>query len=109
MLDLSDGLLRDGGRVARASGVVVDLDPVLLEPHVVLLEAVLGREAALDCVLAGGEEHSLLAAFPPGGVPDGWHRLGGIRTPAPGERPGILVAGRAVSHTGWDHFRGEPS
>jgi thiamine-monophosphate kinase len=109
MLDLSDGLLRDGGRVARASGVVVDLDPVLLEPHVGLLEAVLGREAALDCVLAGGEEHSLLAAFPPGGVPDGWHRLGGIRTPAPGERPGILVAGRAVSHTGWDHFRGEPT
>src|SRR5829696_595973 len=26
MLDLSDGLLRDGGRIARASGVVIDLD-----------------------------------------------------------------------------------
>ncbi len=108
MLDLSDGLLRDGGRIARASGVVVDLDPAALEPFVAALEQALGREAALDCVLAGGEEHSLLATFA-AELPEGWTRLGTVRAPAAGERPGIVVGGRVVTHTGWDHFHGDPA
>lgn len=66
MLDLSDGLLRDGGRIARASRVVIDLDPRALAADVDALTEALGAEAALDCVLAGGEEHSLLATFPAG-------------------------------------------
>ena len=65
----------------------------------------LGAEAALDCVLAGGEEHSLLATFPTGALPDGWRAIGGVRAPREGERAGILVDGRTVGHTGWDHFR----
>ncbi|WP_425583946.1 thiamine-phosphate kinase [Terrabacter aeriphilus] len=105
MLDLSDGLLRDGGRIARASGVVVDLDPAALAGDVDALMDAVGAEAALDCVLAGGEEHSLLATFPAGSVPPGWRVLGEVRASGAGERPGILVGGRAVSHTGWDHFR----
>src|SRR6478752_3730601 len=64
MLDLSDGLLRDGGRIARASHVVIDLDPQALAADVDALSEALGAEPALDCVLAGGEEHSLLATFP---------------------------------------------
>ncbi|BAS09533.1 thiamine-monophosphate kinase [Arthrobacter sp. Hiyo4] len=32
MLDISDGLVRDGGRLAAASGVVLDLDPATLKP-----------------------------------------------------------------------------
>jgi thiamine-monophosphate kinase len=106
MLDLSDGLLRDGGRIARSSGVVIDLDPAQLAPFVEVLTDVLGAEAALDCVLAGGEEHSLLATFPAGVLPDGWRALGRVRAPAEGEEPGILVAGEVVMHTGWDHFSG---
>jgi thiamine-monophosphate kinase len=106
MLDLSDGLLRDGGRIARASGVVIDLDPVALAPFVEVLADALGAEAALDCVLAGGEEHSLLATFPTGVLPEGWRPLGRVRATREGERPGILVEGRAVTHTGWDHFSG---
>lgn len=106
MLDLSDGLLRDGGRVARASGVVIDLDPVALAPFVEVLADALGAEAALDCVLAGGEEHSLLATFPAGVLPEGWRPLGRVRAPGESEQPGILVEGRVVTHTGWDHFSG---
>jgi thiamine-monophosphate kinase len=30
MMDISDGLVRDGGRLAAASGVVLDLDPLEL-------------------------------------------------------------------------------
>jgi thiamine-monophosphate kinase len=105
MLDLSDGLLRDGRRIARASGVVIDIDPTALAPDVAELAGVLGAEVALDCVLAGGEEHSLLATFPPGRMPRGWRPIGRVRALAPGEQPGILVGGREVTHLGWDHFR----
>src|SRR6478735_8745524 len=48
MLDLSDGLLRDGGRIARASSVVIDLDPRALAADVDALTEALGAEAALD-------------------------------------------------------------
>jgi thiamine-monophosphate kinase len=105
MLDLSDGLLRDGGRIARASHVVIDLDPQALAGDVAALTGALGSEAALDCVLAGGEEHSLLATFPAGALPEGWRVIGSVRAPSDGEAAGIVVAGRAVAHTGWDHFR----
>jgi len=105
MLDLSDGLLRDGGRIARASGVVIDLDPAALASDVEALTDALGAEAALDCVLAGGEEHSLLATFPAGALPDGWRAIGLVRQPRAGETATILVDGHIVPHTGWDHFR----
>ncbi|MGW5238778.1 thiamine-phosphate kinase [Monashia sp. NPDC004114] len=105
MLDLSDGLLRDGRRIARASGVVIDIDPSQIASDVAELAGVLGAEVALDCVLAGGEEHSLLATFPPGRMPRGWRPIGRVRAVAPGERPGIVVGGREVTHLGWDHFR----
>ncbi|CAN7307888.1 thiamine-phosphate kinase [Terrabacter sp. LjRoot27] len=106
MLDLSDGLLRDGGRIARASRVVIDLDPRALAADVDALTEALGAEAALDCVLAGGEEHSLLATFPAGELPGGWRPIGSVRAPGDGEPAGILVDGHVVTHTGWDHFRG---
>lgn len=106
MLDVSDGLLRDGDRVARASGVVIDLDPAALGVEVAELTAAVGEDVAWDCVLAGGEEHSLLATFPES-VPSGWRVLGRVRAPGPGEAPGVLVEGRSLAHTGWDHFRPE--
>jgi thiamine-monophosphate kinase len=105
MLDVSDGLLRDGGRVARASGVVIDLEAAALANDVAALADALGAEEALDCVLAGGEEHSLLATFPADVLPEGWRVIGRVRAPGEGERPAILVDGRVVRHTGWDHFR----
>src|SRR3954447_2592605 len=106
MLDLSDGLLRDGGRIARASHVVIDLDLQALAPDVQALTDALGAETALDCVLAGGEEHSLLATFPAALLPAGWRAIGSVRSPGGAEPAGILVGGRVVAHTGWDHFRG---
>ncbi len=107
MIDVSDGLLRDAARIARASDVVIDLEPAALASDVAGLEAVLGRDVALDCVLAGGEEHSLLATFPDGRMPQGWRPLGLVRAMRPAESPGVLVGGDVVRHTGWDHFRPE--
>ena len=106
MLDVSDGLVRDGSRIARASGVVLEVDLGALEPDLAEIRAAVGESDALECVLAGGEEHSLLATFAPEDLPPGWRVLGRARPVAPGEHPGLLVDGRAVAHTGWDHFRG---
>lgn len=111
MLDVSDGLLRDAGRLARASGVVIDLDP----PEVVFAEdlsalgpvaAALGADARA-WVLGGGEDHGLLATFPADAEPPApFRRIG--RVHAAGAQPAgsVTVAGRPPSApVGWDHFR----
>ncbi|MFC8733429.1 thiamine-phosphate kinase [Luteimicrobium sp. NPDC057192] len=113
MLDVSDGLLRDGGRLARASGVVLDLDPAELGGAGALAAAAdvvapEGDAAALvrAWVLGGGEDHGLLATFPAGtALPPGFRRLGTARGPRDGETPGVLVGGaEADVPAGWDHF-----
>ncbi|GAB3683999.1 thiamine-phosphate kinase [Angustibacter aerolatus] len=107
MLDVSDGLLRDAGRIARASGVVLDLDPVLLAPltePLVLAAAALGVDP-LDWVLTGGEDHALLAAFS-AGPPPGFVPLGRVVAADVGG-PRVLVGGAAPTlPPGWDHFGG---
>lgn len=99
MIDLSDGLLRDGARVAAASGVGLALESALLEEDRDLLAQVVGSQAS-ECVLAGGEEHSLLATFP-GDLPAGWRRLGLVV-----EGAGVTLDGQAQTVRGWDHFGG---
>ena len=99
MLDVSDGLLRDGSRLAAASGVRVALDSALLAPDVDVLREVVG-DGALECVLAGGEEHSLLATFE-GELPHGWRALGRVE-----EGEGVTLDGEPQQPRGWDHFAG---
>lgn len=99
MIDISDGLLRDADRVARASGVCVALSDAALRPHVEALVPAVGDATARECVLSGGEEHSLLATFPAGSVPEGWQVLGAV---APGS--GVTVDGEPQQPRGWDHF-----
>lgn len=106
MLDVSDGLVRDGARLARASGVVLEVALAALEPDLAEIREAVGGPEALESVLAGGEEHSLLATFPPDLVPPDWRVIGAARDVMAGERPGVLVDGASVAHTGWDHFRG---
>ncbi len=97
MLDLSDGLLRDATRIAKASGVRLALSHAALYEDVEALTDVVGEEA-LDCVLSGGEEHSLLATFP-GTVPDGWRTIGVVEAGT-----GVTLDGVPQGARGWDHF-----
>lgn len=109
MIDLSDGLVRDGDRVARASGVVLELDEPALTTMADALAPAVGGEVAMRCVLSGGEEHELLACFPGDGVPAGWRVVGGVHALACGpDRAGVRLAGRMLDPRtgGWDHFGG---
>ena len=113
MLDVSDGLLRDAGRLARASGTVVDLaDPATVfaeDLRILAPAALLVGADPVEWVLTGGEDHGMLATFPAGAVlPEAFRVIGTVLEPGGQSPPGtVLVAGRppAVTTTGWDHFR----
>lgn len=110
LIDVSDGLVTDLGRVARASAVAVDLDGAVLRERFAAgpLTLCLGADEALRQVLAGGEEHSLVGCFPAGtdvaalpGAP--WTVIGVVREPgAAGTR--VTVDGDLPDARGWDHF-----
>lgn len=120
MLDLSDGLVKDAGRVAAASGVQMRLDRAAVDafaepllPLARLLLAIGERNEmgespaslARTFVLVGGEDHGLLATFP-GEVPEEFVPLGTCVADAPerglsaelygAERRHETVAGAAV-------------
>ena len=112
LLDVSDGLLRDAGRLGRASGVVVHLDPAEEAfPGDLATLTPIGRALATDpraWVLAGGEDHGLLATFPAGAcLPDGFRRIGVVDGPGEWAAGAVTVGGQLPSGpVGWDHFRG---
>lgn len=99
MLDISDGLVRDAGRIADASGVQLDLATSALHPDVESLRSEVGSDA-LNCVLHGGEEHTLLATFPPDvDLPAGWRAIGVVASGS-----GVTLHGIPQQPGGWDHF-----
>ncbi len=102
MLDISDGLGRDAGRLARASGVGIELDDLQLVDDVAQLRRVVSEDDAWRSVLAGGEEHSLLACFASGAsLPEAWRRIGDVVVGS-----GVSLRGEPVLGGGWDHFGG---
>ena len=107
LIDVSDGLVTDLGRVAAASGVRVDLDGAVLRERYAAgpLGLALGEAQALHQVLAGGEEHSLVGVFAdeaslPGGADAGdgldepW-RVVGMVLPETGEASGSPSTARS--------------
>jgi len=107
LMDISDGLVRDGQRMAAASHAVLNLDPAALRELALPLEpaaALLGADA-MGWVLGGGEDHGLLAAFPAGvQLPHGFTAIGSVEAPAPTDSTGVTIAGRPADTVGWDHF-----
>ena len=113
MIDVSDGLLADLGHVAAASGAAIDVesprlalgDPLAEAAALVLAagpsssrtsSADSPASLALDWALTGGEDHSLVATFPPSvALPPRWRVIGAVhagarrhgrRQPLPGPR-----------------------
>jgi thiamine-monophosphate kinase len=66
MLDLSDGLLKDAGRMAKESQVRIRIEEARLPIHPdVAHHADLTGQSAVDLVLKGGEDYELLFAVRP--------------------------------------------
>ena len=103
MLDISDGLIRDAGRIAAASSVGIDFDPAALARLAEPLEpaARLLSQDPMAWVLGGGEDHGLLAAFDPKNtLPDCFTAVGSITAGT----PHVTVGSQAPASIGWDHF-----
>lgn len=111
-IDVSDGLGGDLEKLCAASGCGAELDAAALPVSEALLAA-MGREAAREYALTGGEDYELLFTVP-------LARLGAMtnavaRGLGPVTRIGSLVAGKGVkvfarggvmqfSGSGFDHF-----
>lgn len=118
MMDVSDSLLRDATRIAKASAVAIDIDDPLET------DAFTGDVAALrplakflgdfslvrKWILSGGEDHGLLATLAAADQPKlkghPQARPIGRILPADGLEAGtVLVAGQPPNlPLGWDHF-----
>jgi thiamine-monophosphate kinase len=102
MTDVSDGLVADLGHIARASDVGLDLSrDALGADHDALASA--ATALVMDpwvWVLAGGEDHALVATFP-GPPPAGWRVIGQVLDGP----PRILIDGeRWDGDSGWQSF-----
>jgi thiamine-monophosphate kinase len=103
MIDVSDGLLADVAHIAEASNVGVDIRSDAFEITQPMRDAstALGVDP-YTWILSGGDDHPILATFPPGtDLPDQWLVVGRVLDGA-----GVTVDGRMhLGPAGWDHFR----
>ena len=100
MLDISDGLAKDAARISKASEVKLTINKQALDGYCARLDDVAARLEvnALDWVLFGGEDHSLLATFPEGStIPRTFKPIGTVEL---GE--GVYLDDAALPERGWD-------
>lgn len=107
MLDVSDSLAKDAGRIADASEVTLAISNQKLLGYCAVLEQVAqsitarGSEASeKDWVLFGGEDHSLLCTFPKDAqIPTGFKVIGEVQRRQ--ESP-VTLDGLPLETKGWD-------
>lgn len=103
LVDVSDGLTQDLGHVAAASDVVIALDSAAFAvPDALTVAADVVGVDPRNFVLHGGDDHALAGTFPEDVVlPPEWTTIGKVLS----GRNGVLVDGKRVETSGWDHFR----
>jgi thiamine-monophosphate kinase len=106
MLDISDGLAKDATRIAKASGVSINLHRQLLQGFEATLESAalaLGVDT-FAWVISGGEDHSLLATFPKEAtIPRAFKVIGEVVAT---KDESLMVDEKPFVDMGWDSVRG---
>lgn len=103
-MDISDGLLIDADRIARASGVALDIDPSRIP---VSAHYRARRGADLRAALTGGEDYVLLFTAPADDPPPlaaAAHLIGRVLAGR-----GLRLNGAPVAAAGHDHFAPAPA
>ncbi|MCO8309031.1 thiamine-phosphate kinase, partial [Streptomyces sp. RKCA-744] len=104
MTDVSDGLVADLGHIAQASKVRIDLRSADIDIPTQMSD--IGQAVGVDplqWVLSGGEDHAIVATFPPDAkLPARWKVIGEVLNPS--ALPQVTVDGAPWTHGGWDHF-----
>lgn len=104
MIDISDALSLDAARVAKASEVAIHLSRKDLDGFCAMVEepALALGAVAIDWVLHGGEDHSLLATFPADAkLPREFKVIGKVT-----EGSGVFLDGEPIPANGWDSVVG---
>jgi thiamine-monophosphate kinase len=102
MTDVSDGLVADLGHLAAASGIAVEISSDAFHVPQEFQDTARALNAdPLQWLLAGGEDHALVATFPPDvDLPMAWSVIGRVV-----EGAGVLVDGAPYAGPGgWQSF-----
>ena len=108
MMDISDSLALDASRLAKASGVSLEISSSALFGYQAVLELAaqsissrgLGDVNELDWVLFGGEDHSFLTTFPAGlALPRGFKAIGEVVSQG---SAAVFLDGKPLEARGWD-------
>ncbi|MDP9801616.1 thiamine-monophosphate kinase [Arcanobacterium wilhelmae] len=106
LMDVSDGLVKDVGRMAGASGVWVDIDHHAITRLIGPIATAAGRLSAdrSQWAYTGGEDHGFVGTVAKDApIPGGFTRIGTVRGAALGGR--VTVGGVPFEgNGGWDHF-----
>jgi len=107
MIDVSDGLVADVGHLASASKAVISISTTALPIDAPVRDAAAAFNAdPKQWILTGGDDHGLVATFPPDvTLPDGFRPIGLVEELAD-RQPQVLVdTVEWTAEGGFDHFR----
>ena len=114
-MDLSDGLLKDLGRMCRASGVGARVEAAELPLSSALRRAIAVEPACINAAIAAGDDYEILATVAPAACAsfEAAAQAAGVAVTRIGEitaTPDVRVLGAdgaplSPVRPGWDHFQ----